>query len=120
MRSKLYIVTATAFGAVMIGTLTAHAKAADVTLHGSLSDSMCQGNHGGMIKMGGYGSTNESCSQKCLAAGTKEVFVDSKSKTVYSLDNAAQTAALLGKNVAITGQIDPAKKIIHVKSVKAE
>lgn len=38
---------------------------------------------------------------------------------VYRLDNAAQAGAYVGKTVTVTGQIDAAGRLIHVRQIEA-
>lgn len=90
------------------------------TVQGLISDSMCKGNHAGMIKAGGYGSTSSSCAQKCIKEGSKIVFVDKKTKVAYTLQNAKTATQFLGKNVEVMGHFDTDSKVIHVHHIKAK
>jgi hypothetical protein len=108
------VVAAIAFTAMP----AAESKMVQGTIKGALSDSMCNGSHAGMTKMGGYGENAAECTQKCLKEGYKLVFVDSKTKKIYSLQNAAAAKKFAGKNVVISGHIDHGTKVIHVHSVK--
>jgi len=38
--------------------------------------------------------------------------------TAYSVENAAQAKAYLGKNVKITGTLDPATNMIHISDIE--
>jgi hypothetical protein len=46
------------------------------------------------------------------------VLKSESSNTVYSVDNGAQAKAYVGKNVKITGTLDPATNMIHVSNIE--
>jgi lipopolysaccharide export system protein LptA len=46
------------------------------------------------------------------------VLKSESSNTAYSVDNGAQTKAYVGKNVKITGTLDPATNMIHVSNIE--
>jgi len=46
------------------------------------------------------------------------VLKSDSSNTAYSVDNGAQAKAYLGKNVKITGTLDPATNMIHVSDIE--
>lgn len=89
------------------------------TVHGVISDSMCKFDHSAMIKAG-HGADAKSCTEKCVKEGNKLVLADKKNKIVYTFVNAKEVKSYAGKQVAITGHIDPDTKVIHIHSVKAE
>lgn len=107
-----------AFCLTAASVVPAESKMVQGTIRGSLSDSMCKGDHAGMIKMGGYGNNAVSCTQKCLKEGNSLVFVDRKTKAVYTLQNSAAAKKFAGRNVVISGHIDHGTKVIHIHSVK--
>lgn len=104
--------------AILFLSAPAQAKMVQGKITGTLSDSMCNGDHSGMIKMGGYGKNAVSCSQKCLKEGSKLVFIDRKTKKIYTLQNTTLAKKFAGKNVVISGHIDSVGKVIHIHSVK--
>ncbi len=54
---------------------------------------------------------------KAVAGGAPLVFVDDKSKRVYTIDNPEAVKGHEGHHVAFTGGIDSINKSIHVKSI---
>jgi lipopolysaccharide export system protein LptA len=46
------------------------------------------------------------------------VLKSESSNTAYSVDNGAQAKAYVGKNVKITGTLDPATNMIHVSNIE--
>lgn len=118
MKNKLSFASALLAAFMVTSMPLAESKMVQGTMKGLLSDSMCKGDHAGMIKMGGYGTTAVSCSQKCLKEGNSLVFVNSKTKAVYTLQNPGTAKKYAGKTVTISGHIDNASKVIHVHRVK--
>lgn len=114
MKNKRILGSAILFALAVIAAPIAEGKLVQGTVRGTLSDSMCKGDHAGMIKMGGYGSSADSCTSKCLKEGNKLVFVESKTKAVYSLQNAAAVQKFAGRNVVISGHIDKTSKVIQI------
>lgn len=90
-------------------------KAYEGTISGVISDSMCKSDHSGM---GDLGKDPVACTQKCVESGSKYVLVDAGGQ-VYSLSN-QKLKEHAGKNVAISGHIDPQTKAIHVHSITAQ
>ena len=83
--------------------------AADTKLDGWISDSMCGAKHAG---------TGAACAKKCIAGGSKPVFVDSAKKEVWAIDNPdAIKADTYGKHVAIVATPDAASKSVHISTV---
>lgn len=89
------------------------------TVHGIISDSMCKFDHSAMIKSG-HGTDAKTCTEKCVKEGNKLVLADKKNNTVYTFVNSKLAKSYAGKQVAITGHIDPDTKVIHIHNVKAE
>lgn len=111
----LVLITANAFTTTVFPAL---AKTYSGTIKGTVSDSMCQFDHSGMIKSG-HGTNAVSCTKKCLAEGNRLVLCDPKTKIVYNLTNSGKVKNFAGKSVSISGHIDTDTKAIHVGSVKA-
>lgn len=116
MRNKLNI----AFLSLLVtGSFSAaRAEMVEANLRGTLTDSMCKMDHQSMIKSG-HGKNAADCAQKCLQGGARLIFIDSKTKIAYTLQNAGTAKKWAGKQVSISGHVDKQKKLIHVHSVKA-
>jgi type 1 fimbria pilin len=115
MKNKLFIA---AFAVLAASSMNAaQAEMVEATLSGTLTDSMCKMDHASMLKSG-HGKNAADCAQKCLQDGAKLLFVESKTKTEFSLQNAGTAKKLAGKQVSISGHVDREKKLIHVHSVK--
>ena len=97
---------------VAVFALTAlAAKAADSSkINGWISDSMCGAKHTG---------TGSECVKKCIAGGMKPVFVDEKSKAVWSIDNPDAVKDFYGSHVTVTATADDATKTVHIDAVEA-
>lgn len=96
------------------------AKTVEVTIRGTISDSMCKGGHEGMIKMGGYGKTEAACVQKCFAQGYKPVLVDKKSGVIYVVSNPKIAKKFTGKTVIVTGNVDDKSKVVQIHHLREE
>ena len=83
------------------------------TINGVISDSMCGKDHS---KMGGATTDPAACAAKCVAGGAKYVLVDAKGD-MYGLSDQDKAKEVAGKQVAITGHIDPTEKSVHVHSI---
>ncbi|MBP9092956.1 hypothetical protein KBI23_18170 [bacterium] len=83
------------------------------TINGVISDSMCGKDHS---KMGGATTDPAACVAKCVAGGAKYVLVDAKGD-MYGLSDQDKAKEVAGKQVAITGHIDPTEKSVHVHSI---
>ena len=101
------------------GHLAAPGKAYDGTISGVVSDSMCGKDH---MMMGEPGRDAVACTRDCVKKEYKYVLVDSHGD-VYNLVNEEKSLdklnELAGKEVEITGHVDPGLKMIKVQSVKA-
>ena len=83
------------------------AGAADRTMTGDISDSMCGTSHAKMISSHqGTKWTDRDCTQACIKAGAKYVFV-SEGK-VYGISNQGESglARYAGENVSLTGNVN--------------
>ncbi len=91
---------------VMVVLLTAHgAFAASRTLTGTISDSLCGASHQAMAARHGGKGTDAECSEACVKAGGKYVFVSAGK--VYTIANQDENdlAANAGKTVQLTGDL---------------
>jgi Protein of unknown function (DUF5818) len=100
----------------------------DSSYSGEIMDGQCAKNasHGPMLKKEGMGDkdpndamTKKMCTQGCVKMGGKYVLFNSKTKTVYQLDDQTKPADFAGANVKVTGTLDKATKTIHVTTIEA-
>ena len=103
MRKSLAVV----FGALLMGaTLTVGALAADQTLEGTLTDSMCGAKH--------HGADAAACMKSCIGHGSKYGLV--VGDKVYELSGKEDDMAKIGPAKAkVTGTVSGDK--VEVKSV---
>ena len=92
------------FAAAALFAVSAPALAAEKTLHGSISDSMCGAHHGGDMHAGQKVDAT-ACTKKCVEGGAKYVFV--AGTKVYQISNQdfADLAAHAGHTVNLTGDV---------------
>jgi hypothetical protein len=86
--------------------LTAHgAFAANRTLMGTIGDSLCGASHNAISAQHGGKETDAECSEACVKAGGKYVFVSGGK--VYTIANQGEKdlAANAGKTVQLTGDL---------------
>ena len=86
--------------------------AADQTFTGTITDSMCGGNHKSM-NMG----TDEKCVLECVRAGAKYALWDGKQ--TYVLSDQTGAAKFAARKVTVTGTLDAKAKTIQVSSIGA-
>jgi hypothetical protein len=87
------------------------AYAADSSVTGWISDSMCGAKHAG---------TGSACVKQCIKGGMKPVFVDEGKKAVWSIDNPDSVkSSFYGEKVTIHATTDAANKSVHISSVEA-
>jgi hypothetical protein len=86
--------------------------AADQTFTGTITDSMCGGNHKSM-NMG----TDEKCVLECVRAGAKYALWDGKA--TYVLSDQTGAAKFAARKVTVTGTLDAKAKTIQVSSIGA-
>ncbi|HWF13945.1 MAG TPA: DUF5818 domain-containing protein [Candidatus Acidoferrales bacterium] len=100
----------------------------DSTYTGEIMDNQCAKNasHAAMLKKEGMGDkdpndamTKKMCTQNCIKMGGKYVLYNSKTKTVYELDDQSKPADFAGANVKVSGTLDKATKTIHVTNIEA-
>ena len=99
-----FIVTIFASAALML--------AADQTFTGTVTDSMCGGNHKAM-NMG----SDEKCVIECVRAGAKYALWDGKD--TYVLSDQAAASKFAAKKVTVKGTLDAKAKTIQVSSIAA-
>ena len=87
--------------------LSAVPAMAATPINGYISDAMCGAKHNGS-------APNEACVKKCVGGGSKPVFVDDATKTVYTIDDPATVTGHEGHHVAVTGKVDDSAKTIHI------
>jgi hypothetical protein len=119
MLDKKYLVVLLIANTLATTAFPALAKTYSGTIKGTISGSMCQFDHSGMIKSG-HGTNAASCTNKCVAEGNKFVLCDPKTKIIYNLSDASKVKKYAGKIVSVTGHIDTESKSIHVHSVKTK
>jgi uncharacterized membrane protein len=87
------------------------AGAADSTINGWISDSMCGAKHT---------TSGAACVKKCIAGGMKPVFVDEANKQVWTIDNPdAVKSDFYGAHVTVTASVDAGAKSVHIDSIAA-
>jgi hypothetical protein len=84
------------------------AVAADSTVNGYVSDSMCGAK--------GASASHAACMTKCLNKGAKAVIVTDADQKVLTVDNPEVLKGHEGHHVAVTGQVNGDS--IHIGSVK--
>ena len=91
-----------------LGSVTAFAGAQSAGTHrltGWIGDAKC-----------GASMHTAACVKKCVDAGEKPVFVDSKNQ-VWSIDNTDAVSDYYGAKVRVVATVDPNAKSIHVEHV---
>jgi len=87
------------------------ASAADNSMSGWISDSMCGAKHTG---------TGAACVKKCIGGGAQPVFVSAKDKAVLKIDNPdAVKSDMYGSKVMVKGTVDESSKSVHIDSIDA-
>lgn len=92
-----------------MGSMTAFAGAQSMKTHkltGWISDAKC----------GAKDANNAACVKKCIDAGSKAVFVDSKNK-VWAIDNTDSVQNYYGDKVKVVATVDSTNNSIHVDKV---
>ena len=89
----------------LFAILAVSASAADQTLTGKISDSMCGASHAKMITEHPDMKTDHNCAVACVKAGAKYVFVSGGK--VYNIDNQdfADLEKDAGRTVTLTGDV---------------
>lgn len=106
MKIYKHLAVVLAFGSM---TAFAGAQMAKTTkLTGWISDAKC-----------GAANHDAACVKKCVAAGSKPVFVDSDKK-VWAIDNADSVSNYYGDHVKVVATVDSTNNSIHVDKVKKD
>lgn len=104
---KLLVVTVACMFVFSVAALAGDKSA---SLEGFVSDSGC----GVKNAKAGHGD----CVKKCVEKGASLVFVDSKDKKVYTVENQDALKGHEGHEVTVTGHVNAEKNSIHVEEVK--
>ena len=99
-----------------IALLSSWALAADKTMSGTISDSMCGRSHKAAVEHGGQKMSDADCVKACVGKGAKYVFV-SGSK-IYEIDNQdfAGLSEHAGHKITLTGEVNGDK--LHVSAIE--
>ncbi len=97
-----------AMAALLFGAVAA--QAADSSISGWISDSMCGAKHAG---------SGAACVKKCIQGGMKPVFVDAAKKQVWAIDNPDVVKSFYGDHVTVKATVDESAKSVHIDSIKA-
>jgi hypothetical protein len=93
--------------AAMAAMSTLSVAAASSTVEGWISDSKC----------GAKNINNAACVKKCIGEGSKPVFVDDATKTVWTIDNPAVVEGHYGHHVIAVANVDKANHSVHIASL---
>jgi len=90
----------------LFASLASFAPAANMTMTGMISDSMCGASHAKMTA-GHAGMTDKACALACVKAGAKYIFVSEDGK-IYQIanQNQADLAKEAGDKVSLTGDVN--------------
>jgi hypothetical protein len=96
----------------VIGSLSI--SAAQQTLTGEISDSMCGASHAGM---GDMGKNAKECTSTCVKSGAKYVFLTKRK--VYAIQNQdfGALVANAGTPVQVQGEVNEDAKTIRIRTV---
>ena len=108
MKLTRHLACVLAFGSMTFFAGAQTAKAHKLT--GWISDAKCGAHDAG-------GSKGAECAKKCIAAGSKPVFVDSDKK-VWAIDNTDAVANYYGDHVKVVATMDDTNNSIHINKVK--
>lgn len=86
------------------------------TFNGQIMDNMCA-MLGGHSKMAMKGESAKDCTLRCVKLGGKFVLYNSKTKTMYQLDDQKKPIPFAGEKVKVTGTYDRAAKTIHIVKI---
>jgi hypothetical protein len=79
-------------------------------VNGYVSEAQCGATHN-------TATPDEACVKKCIAKGSKAVFVDDDKKKVWAIDNPEILADDAGKPVTILATLDASAMSLHVDKV---
>jgi hypothetical protein len=103
------------FVLALCSALPGHSRALkNVTLTGWFSDERCAPARLTAAKLG---PSNPDCSAECLRKGAAAVFI-AESREILKVADYPGVLDDLGFHVEVTGALDPAAKILRVRSVK--
>ena len=95
------------FCAGLFAGLASLAWAANMTMTGTISDSMCGASHAKMIAMHkGAKMTDRDCALACVKAGGKYVFVSDGKVYQITNQNLADLQKEAGESVSLTGNVN--------------
>ena len=86
--------------------LASFASAAEMTMKGMISDSMCGASHAKMMQAHTNIKTDRDCTLGCVKGGAKYVFVSDAGK-VYQIANQDEASVMknAGESVSVTGDV---------------
>jgi hypothetical protein len=88
----------------LLAGLASFASAANMTMNGTISDSMCGASHAKMTA--GHNMTDRDCALACIKGGAKYVFVSSGKVYQISNQNQADLMKGAGESVRLTGDVN--------------
>lgn len=88
------------------------AAAGKETFKGTITDTMCGGDHAGM-----HMGSDEKCTTECVKMGAKYALWDGHA--AYELSDQGKAAKFAAKRVTVTGTLDAKTKTIKVDSIAA-
>jgi hypothetical protein len=89
----------------LLAGFASFASVATMTMAGMISDSMCGASHAKMTA-GHPGMTDKACTQGCVKAGAKYVFVSGGKVYQIANQNQADLAKEAGDKVSLTGDVN--------------
>ena len=91
----------------LLASLASFASAAEMSMNGTISDSMCGASHAKMMAMHKDMKTDRACAMGCVKAGAKYVFVSADGK-VYQIANQDSASVMknAGESVSMTGDVN--------------
>jgi len=91
----------------LLAGLASFASAAEMTMKGMISDSMCGASHAKMMQMHKDMKTDHACTMGCVKAGAKYIFVSEDGK-IYQIANqgSADVMQNAGESVSVTGDVN--------------
>ena len=85
---------------------------------GEIMDSQCAGMGGHEMMMKDENAKDaKDCTVKCIQDGGKYGLYDSKTKSVYTLDDQAKAKEFAGQNVKVSGTLEKKSNTIHVTGI---
>ena len=109
------------FGSLLLMLMNVGFVAAqDGSFTGEIMDSACakMGSHEGMMAQHANIKDAKTCTLGCVKGGAKFVLYDSRSKTLYQLDDQQKPIQFAGTRVKISGSLDKDTNTIHVTDIQ--